>query len=105
VAATYGVAFAAALWSAADGGVRWPPASGGQACGGEGGGGLLGSAGSLPAWRRWPVAGRRCWGPTFPGLSAGEGFDCLMLCPMQVGGGLWWLATSADLMLKYEPVS
>jgi hypothetical protein len=55
--------------------------------------------------QRWPVVGRRCWGPTFPGLSAGEGFGCLMLCPMQVGGGLWWLATSADLVLMCEPIS
>jgi hypothetical protein len=28
-----------------------------------------------------------------------------MLCPVQVGGGLWWLATSADLVLVSEPVS
>jgi hypothetical protein len=25
--------------------------------------------------------------------------------PDQVGGGLWWLATSADLVLVSEPVS
>jgi hypothetical protein len=28
-----------------------------------------------------------------------------MLCPVQVGGGLWWLATSADLVLVSELVS
>jgi hypothetical protein len=42
---------ATVLWSAADDGVRRPPASGGQAWGGEGGGGLLGYAGSRPASR------------------------------------------------------
>jgi hypothetical protein len=47
----------------------------------------VGSAGSLPVpgrrrhGRRWRVTGHRCWGPTFPGLSAGEGFGCLMLLP------------------------
>jgi hypothetical protein len=88
-----------------------PSASGGQAWGGEGGGGLLRSAGSLPVpgrrqhGRQWPVTRHRCWGPTFPGLSVGEGFGCLMLCPVQVGGGLWWFVTSADLVLTCEPVS
>jgi hypothetical protein len=37
--------------AAAYGGVRSPPASGGQVWGGEGGGRLLGSAGSRPASR------------------------------------------------------
>jgi hypothetical protein len=46
-----GAASAVTLWSAADSGVRRPPASGGQAWGREGGGGLLGSAGSRPASR------------------------------------------------------
>jgi hypothetical protein len=50
-AAAYGAASAAALWSEADDRVRWPPAFGGQAWGGEGGGGLLGYAGSRPASR------------------------------------------------------
>jgi hypothetical protein len=26
-----------------------------------------------------------------------------MLCSVQVGGGSWWLATSADLVLMCEP--
>jgi hypothetical protein len=89
---------ASGVWRSSVGWRRWRWAS--QICG---------VAACIPVGarhgRRWPVAGRQCWGPTFPKLSAREGFGCLRLFPGQVGGGLWWLATSAGLVLMCEPIS
>jgi hypothetical protein len=54
--------------------------------------------------RQWLVVGRRCLGPTFRRLSVGEGFGILRPFPVQVGGGLWWLVTSAGLVLSAAKV-
>jgi hypothetical protein len=93
VAATYDAASAAALWSAADGGVRWPPASGGQACDGEGGGGLLEFAGSLPASRlaaTWAAVA--CyWAAVLGAYLSQTKCRGKVWLPDAVPGAGWWL--------------